>query len=144
MMLGDLASAAIDEFVAVAGPDSGSPLVSAEIRHLGGALGRPGAHHGALATLDASYLTFGVGMVFDEESHRAHRTQLDRLSQALAPYDTGRQYLNFTERRTDPARFYRPAAYGRLRAVKAEIDPQNVFRANHPIPAAPAHEAVAA
>ena len=37
-MLGELDAEAIDRFVAAAGPGSGSPLVSAEIRHLGGAL----------------------------------------------------------------------------------------------------------
>ena len=44
---------AIDRFVAAAGPESGSPLVSAEIRHVGGALSRPQPHHGALSTFDA-------------------------------------------------------------------------------------------
>jgi FAD/FMN-containing dehydrogenase len=136
MMLGDLDDEAIDRFVAAAGPDSGSPLLSAEIRHVGGALARPQPGQGALGTLDASYLTFGVGMVLDEQTYRANRGQLDALARAFAPYDTGRQYLNFTERPTDPARFYTPHAYRRLRAVKAAFDPGNVFRANHPIPPA--------
>ena len=135
-MLGLLPEAAVDAFVAAAGPESGSPLVSAEIRHLGGALFRSADHHGALATFDAAYLTFGLGMVLDEETYRANRAQLAKLAQAFEPYDTGRQYLNFTEEGTDPARFYRPEAYRRLRAVKADVDPENVFRANHPIPAA--------
>lgn len=132
-MLGDLDHAAIDNFVAVAGPGSGSPLVSAEIRHVGGALARPGEDHGALATLDCSYLTFGVGIVVDDESYHASKEQLDLLERVFAPYDTGRQYLNFTEAKTDPARFYRPEAYLRLQAVKAKVDPESVFRANHPI-----------
>jgi FAD/FMN-containing dehydrogenase len=132
-MLGELDAAAIDRFVAVAGPGSGSPLVSAEIRHLGGALRRPQPHHGALATFDASFLTFGVGMVFDGESYQANREQLELLDRAFAPYDTGRQYLNFTEESTDPARFYTPDVYRRLRAVKAAVDPDQLFRANHPI-----------
>ena len=134
MMLGALDAQAVDRFVAAAGPDSGSALVSVEIRHVGGALSRPQPHRGALATFDASFLTFGVGMVLDEQMHRANREQLEVLAEALAPYDTGRQYLNFTERPTDPARFYAPYAYRRLRAVKAQVDPDNLFRANHPIP----------
>jgi len=135
-MLGTFPAAAIDAFVAAAGPGSGSPLVSAEIRHLGGALLRDAPHHGALATFDASHLTFGIGMVFDDETYQANRVQLARLADAFAPYDSGRQYLNFTEEETDPARFYRADAYRRLQAVKAQVDPDNVFRANHPIPAA--------
>ena len=133
MMLGELDAAAIDAFVAAAGPDSGSPLVSAEIRHLGGELHRAKEGNGALATFDSEFLTFGLGMVFDDETYRANRSQLAVLREALTPYDTGRQYLNFTEDHTDPATFYREDAYRRLRAVKAEVDPENVFRANHPI-----------
>jgi len=132
-MLGELDSAAIDAFVAAAGPESGSPLVSAEIRHVGGALHRAGEGHGALATFDSAYLTFALGMVFDEETYQANREQLALVREALTPYDTGRQYLNFTEDHTDPATFYREDAYRRLRGVKTEVDPENVFRANHPI-----------
>lgn len=135
-LLGSLPDAAIDAFVAAAGPTSGSPLVSAEIRHLGGALSRSAPNHGVLDTLDASFMTFGVGIVADEGSHRANRSALDVIAAALAPYDNGRQYLNFTEVETDPARFYRADAYARLRDVKAAFDPSEVFRSNHPIPAA--------
>jgi hypothetical protein len=41
--------------------------------------------------------------------------------------------IDFTETRTDPARFYTPDVYRRLRAVKAGIDPHNIVRAHHPI-----------
>jgi FAD binding domain/Berberine and berberine like len=132
-MLGPLDGEAIDRFVAAAGPESGSPLVSAEIRHVGGALSRPQPHHGALSTFDADYLTFAVGMVVNEEMYRANRSQLDRLAEALGPYDNARSYLNFAERRIDPARFYTPSVYRRLREVKRAFDPADLFRANHPI-----------
>ncbi len=136
MMLGELSPEAIDRFVAAAGPGSGSPLVSAEIRHLGGALHRSAPHHGALATFDASFLTFALGMVLDGDTYRASRAQLEKIGEALAPYDSGRQYLNFTEQPTNPARFYTPEAYARLREVKAAYDPDELFQANHPIPPA--------
>jgi FAD/FMN-containing dehydrogenase len=136
MMIDGLDAVAIERFVRAAGPGSDSPLVSAEIRHLGGAIGRTGAHHGALAAMDSEYLTFALGMVFDDETYRSNRRQLEMVRHALRPYDTGRQYLNFTEDEADPATFYRADAYRRLRAVKAAVDPGNVFRANHPIAAA--------
>ena len=136
MMLDGLDAVAVDRFVRAAGPGSDSPLVSAEIRHLGGAIGRTGEGHGALAAIDSEFLTFALGMVFDDETYQANRRQLEMVRHALTPYDTGRQYLNFTEEETDPATFYRPDAYRRLRAVKAAVDPGNVFRANHPIAAA--------
>jgi len=126
-MLGDLPGEAIDRFVAAAGPGSGSRLLVADLRHLGGALRRPAPHHGALATLDASYLSFGVGI--GPEAHE----RLAVVDDALKPYDTGRAYLNLAHEPTDAARFFTPAAYERLRAVKADVDPDGLFRANHPI-----------
>ena len=135
-MLSELDEEAIDRFLAAAGPGSGSQLLIAEIRHVGGALRRSAPHHGALGTFDAAYLTLGVGMVTSEEARRVNHERLMLIAGALAPYDTGRQYLNFAERRTDPARFYTPDAYRRLRAVKAVVDPQGLMRANHPIPPA--------
>jgi hypothetical protein len=132
-MLGRLDGEAVDRFVAAAGPESGSPLVSAELRHVGGSLSRPQPHHGALSTLDADYLTFAVGMVLNEEVYRANRSQLDEIADALGPYDNGRSYMNFAERRTDPARFYTAAVHRRLREVKRAFDPGDLFRANHPI-----------
>ena len=135
-MLGSLPDSAIDAFVAAAGPTSGSSLVSAEIRHLGGALRRSAPHHGALSTLDAGFITFGVGLALDEASYAAGRDRLDVVGQAMAPYTNGKQYLNFTESHTDPARFYRDDAYRRLREVKAAVDPDEVFLSNHPIPPA--------
>ena len=135
-LLGDLPPEGIDAFLAVAGPGSGSKLVSTEIRHIGGALQRSAPEHGVLSTLDGSFLLFGVGAVLDEETHRLHRERLDAVKAALAPWDEGKQYLNFTEQKTDPARFYAPEDYLRLRRAKARYDGGNVFRANHPIPAA--------
>ena len=126
-MLGDLDAGAIERFVAAAGPGSGSNLLVADLRHVGGALRRSGPHHGALDTLDASYLWFGVGM--GPGTHERHAT----VGEALAPYDTGRRYLNFTEEPTDAGRFFTPGAYERLRAVKAAYDPGDLFRANHAI-----------
>jgi len=134
-LLGDLPPEGIDAFVAAVGPGSGSQLVSTEIRHIGGALRRSAPEHGVLSILDGSFLLFGVGAVMDDEMHRGHRERLDILLAALAPYDEGKQYLNFTEQKTDPARFYAPDDYRRLRRVKAKYDGGNVFRANHPIPA---------
>ena len=132
-MLGDLDAEAIDRFVAAAGPDSGSTLVSAEIRHLGGALRR--ARHGARRARDARRRLPRLRPRPRARRGNAPlvRGQIDGIVDALAPYANGRQYLNFTEARTDPARFYSVDVYATLRAVKARVDPDEVFRANHPI-----------
>src|SRR4051812_32779933 len=126
-MLGDLDAGAIDRFVAAAGPESGSRLLVADLRHVGGELRRPRAHHGALSTLDASYLSFAVGVGPGTEE------RLAVIAGALEPWDTGRRYANFADRPTDTARFYTPDAHARLRAVRAAVDPDGLFRANHVI-----------
>ena len=132
-MLGKLDAAAIDRFVDAAGPGSSSGLVSSEIRHLGGELHRPKPGNGALATFEADFLTFGVGIVMDGAGYQAHRAAIAAHAEAFAPYENGRQYLNFTEEHTDPARFYTPHTYRKLRQVKRAYDPDNLIRANHQI-----------
>ena len=50
-MLGELGAAAIDRLVAAAGAESGSALISVELRQAGGALARTSPGAGAVATL---------------------------------------------------------------------------------------------
>ncbi len=40
----------------------GAPLLSMEVRHLGGAVGRPRPHHGAVGSFEAPYAWFAVGI----------------------------------------------------------------------------------
>jgi FAD/FMN-containing dehydrogenase len=134
-LLDGLTPGAIDDFVAAVGPGSGSPLVTAELRHTGGALGRAGAHHGALAKLAGSYAMFAAGMAMDEASTMAAEGTIDRLTEALSGYEVG-QYGNFVERPADTGGFYPGDTYARLRRIKGEYDPDGLFRANHPIEAA--------
>jgi hypothetical protein len=60
------------------------------------------------------------------------------VKEALARYDSGREYLNFAEHRTDVRRLWPMDTYHRLRQVKGEHDPLDIFRSNHQIP--PAHQ----
>jgi hypothetical protein len=103
-----------------------------EVRHLGGALAREAAHHGALATLRGSYLVFAGGLVVDADSRAANETALASIEQALAPYAVGK-YLNFAEKVTDTSELFPPDTLRRLAAVKAAYDPDNVIQANHQI-----------
>jgi FAD/FMN-containing dehydrogenase len=135
LVLGDLPASAIDDFVAASGPGSGSTLVSVEIRHVGGALGRGGEGRGALDRLPGDFLYFGVGMVVDEATGAATRRDLHRVTGSLRPYRSG-SYFNFEEDSADAASFYGADTYRRLRAVKAAVDPDDVIQANHEIPPA--------
>jgi hypothetical protein len=133
-MLDELPAAAIDAIVEAAGPDSGSPLLSLELRLLGGALKQAPPNAGALASLDHAFLTLGVGMVMDLDMASAINGQLDLVSNALAPWDSGVTYANFVDIPIDTRTCYPPQTFERLQEVKARYDRDDLFRANHPIP----------
>jgi FAD/FMN-containing dehydrogenase len=135
LMLEDLTPEAIAATAAIAGPDS--PLLSVEFRHLGGALGRTAPGGGILGSLDASYLMFAVGMAPTPEIAAAVEHGITRLQRALARWDSGRMYLNFAEHARSGRALFGEDGYARLRRLKTEIDPDNVFHANHQIE--PAH-----
>jgi hypothetical protein len=131
-LLKSLPAKAIDDLVAVAGPDSGSPLLSLEIRHLEGALARSEPHHGALSTIPGMFATFAVGLAVDAESNAALQAQLLLVKGALESYDAGR-YWNFTLEQLAAERFFPGETCRRLSAVKAQYDPEDTFQANQPI-----------
>jgi FAD/FMN-containing dehydrogenase len=132
-MLGRLDDAAIDALVAAVGPDS--PLLMGELRQLGGALRRRTETAGALATFEGDYILFGAGLAVDPEMGAAVKAAAKALVEALKPYDAGRDYLNFVEEEADVSEMFDADAYARLRRVKGEVDPANLFRANHEIEA---------
>jgi FAD/FMN-containing dehydrogenase len=133
LLLSEFNDAAIDAMVRAAGAGSGSPLLSVEVRHMGGALARrvPGA--GALAAIEGKFLMFAVGMAMSPEMGAAVRAHVEVVQAALAPWDSGRMYLNFAEKRERGERLFGDITYRRLQTVKAAVDPDDVFRSNHPI-----------
>src|SRR3954451_10267184 len=122
LLLRDLTRAGIEKIVEAGGAQSTSPLLSIEFRHLGGALGRVEPGSGATPAIDARFAMFAVGMTMDPVMTAAVSAYLPVVKQALARYDSGREYLNFAEHSTDPRRLWTKAAYERLREVKAEYD----------------------
>jgi FAD/FMN-containing dehydrogenase len=135
VLLRDLSAASVDALVDVAGPGSGSPLLSMEIRHLGGALRVAPEGAGALATLDGEFIAFGVGIPMDADVAGAIHGTLGRMKAALAADAAGREYLNFAERPGAAKGAFDAATIDRLRAVRAEYDPEGVFRAAHALDA---------
>jgi FAD/FMN-containing dehydrogenase len=132
MLLGDLPGQAIDAFVAAVGPDSGSRLSSAEIRHDGGAMGQMAPEHGAMNCLPGSFLMFGVGITPVPEAMAPTKQWLGAMTDAMSPWDVGR-YLNFSDESEDIAVAFPPETVERLCAAKAKYDPENLFHANHPV-----------
>ena len=134
-LLNELPASAIDDLVTVAGPGSGSTLVSVELRHTGGALAQSAPRHGVRDKLPGSLAMFAVGVPVDAAAAETIAARLGSVTAALAPWEAG-HYLNFVEEGFDTQRAFSGESWRRLRAVKAEYDPDDLFRANHPIASA--------
>jgi len=133
LMLGELDDAAIDALVQAAGPGSGSPLLSVELRHLGGALARVPENAGALGRLDGAFALFAVGSPMSPELAAAIPPHLARVKATMSPWASEKVYVNFAERPAALRTAYRSDTVARLQAVKAQYDPYDLIQANHPI-----------
>jgi hypothetical protein len=132
-MLNEVDAELIDRFVAGI---VGTPILSAELRHLGGAVARRSSQHGALDAFDAPYLMFSVGLTPTPESHDAVEAIVADLREALEPWEADHTYMNFAETSRKAATLFSSASYHRLRRIKAIVDPADLIRSNHPIPPA--------
>ncbi|WP_240665828.1 FAD-binding oxidoreductase [Agromyces sp. LHK192] len=141
MMLRELEPATIRAFVDAVGAESGTALMTIEMRHLGGrirpeearaaAAGFDVPAPGATAGFDAGYLVFAGGMAVPGLGDALVRS-LGRLFSVIEPWRAEVEYLNFAEHRRDPGQLFGDALE-RLRAVKHAVDPTGVIRSNHPV-----------
>ena len=130
-VLAELPSEAVEALLAVAGPTSGSSLLAAEIRQLGGALGRPG--DGALACLPGTYLGFFLGIAPTPELAARGRADASRAVAALSRWAGHGRYLNFDDNAVETSAGYSPDDWRRLQEVRASVDPGRRLVTNHAI-----------
>jgi len=133
-MLDALPDDALAAFLEAAGPGSGTSLLAAELRQLGGALGRPHPGGGVLSHLDGTFAMFAVGVAPTPEMAAQGQADARRLVAALTPYSSGRSYLNFAEVPTDPRTAYPEDRWAQLKGIRCAVDEHGVFLANHAIP----------
>jgi FAD/FMN-containing dehydrogenase len=125
----------ISTVLRLAGPDTPIPCVI-ELRHLGGALGRPAAN--SVGHRDAGFLISvltRLGQTDLDETRALHR----KLSDAWDPVSigTGLNFLYGENANVEQVRrAYDPEDYRRLAELKAQYDPTNIFRGTHNIPPA--------
>jgi FAD/FMN-containing dehydrogenase len=141
MLLAELTPATVRAFVAAAGPDSDSVLLSAEIRHLGGGVAPEAARAsaarrgtpepGVVAGFDAQYMVFGVGIAVPGAAE-ALAASVGRLLSRVEPWRADVDYLNFAEQERPAERLFGDRVV-RLRAVKDAVDPTGLIRSNHPV-----------
>ncbi len=132
MLLDELDATALGAWLELVGPGSDSPLVSVELRHIGGALGRPAADGGVLDSVPGSFLQFAVGIVAEPGMRDPVVDRVTRLEEAMAPWSAGR-YRSFCLNPTRAEEALPPEKCERLRAIKAERDPDGLFLSNQPV-----------
>jgi FAD/FMN-containing dehydrogenase len=130
-LIDELPAAAIEDIARIGGP--GSSLALLQLRHMGGALARHAPGAGARATLPGEVAVFALGVVPEPGAEPAVEADIDGVLAAVAPQRSG-DYPNFVEQPADASAFFDPETWTRLRQVKADYDPQNVFKGNHHIP----------
>ena len=133
-VLADLPDPAIESFLALTGPGSGSTLLAAELRQLGGALARPAEDAGALPMLEGRFVLFGVAVAMTPELAARGHADAVALVDALASYSSGRDYLNFAESPVDVRRSFPAEVWQRLQGTRSALDPDGRLLANHQIP----------
>jgi FAD/FMN-containing dehydrogenase len=133
-MLDSFPEAALDAFITEVGPDASTSLLMAELRQLGGALGRPHEGGGVLSHLDAAFVSFAGAIAATPEMGAQGHVDATRFTAALAPFANGRQYLNFAENPVDPRAAYAEGVWTQLKGIRSAVDPHGMFAANHPVP----------
>jgi FAD/FMN-containing dehydrogenase len=131
--LADLPAAAIDAVIALAGPDADTPLLSIEVRHLGGALARPAPGGGAQPDIGARYAVFAGGFTPTPELVGTVRAHAQAVKDALAPWHASYDYYNFEETPGAASTVLPAASYHRLQQIKARYDPDQVIISTHPV-----------
>ena len=137
-MLRDLSQETQKTLVKLAGAESNSPLIMLEARQLGGALSRPPADLNPMGRSDARFILNGIGATFSPEMAQAVQAYLAYVAEAVEPYASGAQYVNFmdldgaTPERVKAA--YSQGDWDRLVELKGRRDPENLFRFNRNIP----------
>jgi hypothetical protein len=133
MTIRELPDEAIDAFAGLAGPGSGSPMLLSELRHLGGALGRPDPDGGALTHLETDFVMYSVGMPMTPELGAAIPQHLAKIEQTMQPWAGEGSYYNFTERSCDADAILPAEVCARLAEVKRKWDHDGRIVANHSV-----------
>jgi hypothetical protein len=132
--IAELSDEAIEAFVANGpGPETGSTLLLAELRQLGGALGRSTPGNGALDRLDSPFVLEAIGSLMAPGAAETVPRDLDRLTEAMAPWTADGGYFNFAERPCDVDSILPAETCARLAETKRRWDPEGTIVANHAV-----------
>ena len=132
--IGELSDEAIEAFVANGpGPETGSTLLLAELRQLGGALARRTEGAGALDRLDFPFVLEAVGALMAPDAKETVPRDLARLAKAMEPWTVEGGYYNFSDDPCDVDALLPADTCSRLSEVKRRYDPEGRIVANHAV-----------
>jgi FAD/FMN-containing dehydrogenase len=134
MHLTGLPDDVIDAYLAN-GREIGSPVDQGVIFCHGGAIADVGEDDTAVIDRTSPYMAHPIAAWSDDSETAGQMAWVEQFTEAFAPARTGGVYLNF-EPDTSEANVragYGDAKLERLRTLKAQWDPENVFRGNHNI-----------
>jgi FAD/FMN-containing dehydrogenase len=134
-MLDEISDGLIDVIVQYM-TDSTSPLTFTELRHAGGAIEQVAPDANAIAHRDAQFYLNLAGLTPTPETYGAVKDYMPRYQAALHPYVKGGVYLNFMKGSDAQKRIhdaFPPEMFERLLALKAQVDPDNMFRYSYPL-----------
>ena len=135
-LLSSLPVEAVDALLATAGPDVEVPLILAEIRHMGGALGRPAQVPNAVAGREAAFSLFVLGPDVPGVTPMVEAAAR-RVIDALEPWHASGRLVNFLGTAdagpADVKAAYPAEVASRLQELKHRFDPHNLFRHGHTI-----------
>lgn len=137
--LGEFPAEAAEALVQAAGIDSNCPLTVVEVRHLGGALGRPPEVPNAVTGRQAVFQVQCIGLGKPDDAAALYASQ-DEIFGGLSRWQAGYATLNYLTARQAGAASIRTAfdqrTRERLASIKRAYDPRNMFRINFNIPPA--------
>ncbi|ALG10748.1 FAD-binding oxidoreductase [Kibdelosporangium phytohabitans] len=135
MLLDEMGPVGAAQFLEAAGEGSGTPLVAAGLRQLGGAYAHPAEPGGVLDRVAASYSYAGSGLAFSPDAVAALREHCAKTRRLLAPWDSGRVVPSFVEDFQQPQAHLNAAQAAEVDRVRAMVDPDGLFRADiSPLP----------
>jgi FAD/FMN-containing dehydrogenase len=105
------------------------PLLSVQLRHLGGALTRPS--DSAAGHLSEPFAVYMFGIAGERSADVLARQQ--EIAHALVPHTSGRKPFTLLTPGERAANALTPDALARLRQLKRSRDPRGVFRSNFPV-----------
>ena len=108
-----------------------------DFHHMGGAVARVADDATAFGDRRSAFCFNVVGVWHEASDDEVNRAWVRDFASALEPLGTGGVYVNFTAEPGPVQAAYGNKKYQRLRSLKSEYDPGNLFRLNQNIHALP-------